>query len=227
MSGSYVALLNIIIQSKGNNWMVRTACEGLHLAKKSVSKTKKESNLAVFLQTAKISYRNFKLLWFYFTQPFFSSVELHLLIAVMGWMSIVAYVLTYGNFDGILFTNKNPLWFPVKRREVYAWIWGALLLGVPNGHGIVAKLFSIEPMVFFGKISFSAYLWHMAVIKFVSQYQGITAETRRLEQTLLTCIGTFIVSWLRLLSLVSIIIWLYLQVFANNQSIIKAGPISS
>ena len=59
---------------------------------------------------------------------------------------------------------------------------------------MLRKLFSLKPLVFFGKISFSAYLWHLGVMKFVSRYPGFTPELRRLELTLLTLIGTFFVS---------------------------------
>ena len=36
-----------------------------------------------------------------------------MLNAATAWMSIVAYILTYKLFDGVLFVIKDPLWFPV------------------------------------------------------------------------------------------------------------------
>ena len=74
-----------------------------------------------------------------------------MLNAAAAWMSIVAYILTYKLFDGVLFVIKDPLWFPVYRRDAYIWIWGALLLGAPNGYGNVAQIIFVETFGFLWK----------------------------------------------------------------------------
>ncbi|APH71470.1 acyltransferase family protein [Aquibium oceanicum] len=80
-------------------------------------------------------------------------------IAVIG-IGLVAY----GIFA---LTAKSP--FP-GANALYPCVGAALLIGANAQRTVVARVLSLPPMVFVGKISFSLYLWHWPVLVLYRQY---------------------------------------------------------
>ncbi len=89
-------------------------------------------------------------------------------IDIVGFASFFAILLTvpyyFKKVFGFTFNLHLPLFY-----TPYAVLWAIVLLSTTYGYGWLKKLASITPLRFLGKISFSAYLFHLPILSYVDR----------------------------------------------------------
>lgn len=89
-----------------------------------------------------------------------------------------------------------PVDSPINLFNPIGLIGGVLFIGLTqNQHGLTARLLSIKPLVFIGKISYGMYLWHLPVFRWFSYHAHLPGYQAFLGKFLITFLLTYL-SWM-------------------------------
>ena len=82
-----------------------------------------------------------------------------------GWLSLVMIVLMTPLLAEVWLRKEISITYFHRQFLLYGVLWGLVLLACVCGTGVMARLFSLKGMRYFGFISFSLYLFHITAIK--------------------------------------------------------------
>lgn len=123
---------------------------------------------------------------------------------IKNTLSVVAMSILIGSLVLINNTKQIPGWlslFPILS-------CGYIILCVDD-HSVAGRLLNLSVIRFFGKISYSAYLWHQPVFAYFRQYYG---DSKNLDIAVLSMIIILILSYLS---------WKYIESPFRNDAIVS------
>jgi peptidoglycan/LPS O-acetylase OafA/YrhL len=94
-------------------------------------------------------------------------------IEIAGVLALIAIVLLFPKVASILAGKPLPDAEFHRQFLLYAVLWSIVLFACIHGHGFIRRTFEQRLIRYFGFISFSFYLWHIAVITTFERFSNI------------------------------------------------------